>query len=340
MAFTPMTPVTIQPHYVASLKLSPDVVQPLCGITENILGVSVQSSSPYKTIQELIAAAKTKSLSYGSPGPNSAPFLAIDQLERDQNIKLNHVPYKGDAGSIQELMAGRLDFVSSIAASAAAQIRAGNLRLLAVTSANRHPEFPEVPTFKELGINVQEDSFAGLFLPKGVPADIVAKLDAACEKATQSEAVKRVAASGNQVVNYQNRATWESRIASEFKNKAKPRSAMAQTCNKPNLRSCMTDIASLPPIRRVVTANDEQGRSYFCEDGPSPAIKYVAERPGYRITNLWRTEGSPAEVSAPDSINAHTGVEPPAGGTVLRILDIPRACRSVRTGKSVERNLL
>ncbi|WP_455553316.1 tripartite tricarboxylate transporter substrate binding protein [Comamonas kerstersii] len=217
MAFTPMTPVTIQPHYVASLKLSPDVVQPLCGITENILGVSVQSSSPYKTIQELIAAAKTKSLSYGSPGPNSAPFLAIDQLERDQNIKLNHVPYKGDAGSIQELMAGRLDFVSSIAASAAAQIRAGNLRLLAVTSANRHPEFPEVPTFKELGINVQEDSFAGLFLPKGVPADIVAKLDAACEKATQSEAVKRVAASGNQVVNYQNRATWESRIASEFK---------------------------------------------------------------------------------------------------------------------------
>lgn len=217
MAFTPMTPVTIQPHYVASLKLSPDVVQPLCGITENILGVSVQSSSPYKTIQELIAAAKTKSLSYGSPGPNSAPFLAIDQLERDQNIKLNHVPYKGDAGSIQELMAGRLDFVSSIAASAAAQIRAGNLRLLAVTSANRHPEFPEVPTFKDLGINVQEDSFAGLFLPKGVPADIVAKLDAACEKATQSEAVKRVAASGNQVVNYQNRATWESRIASEFK---------------------------------------------------------------------------------------------------------------------------
>lgn len=85
----------------------------------------------------------------------------------------------------------------------------------------------------------------------------------------------------------------------------------------------MTDIASLPPIRRVVTANDDQGRSYFCEDGPSPAIRYVAERPGYRITNLWRTEGSPAEVSAPDSISAHSGVEPPAGGTVLRILDIP-----------------
>ncbi|WP_421020479.1 tripartite tricarboxylate transporter substrate-binding protein, partial [Klebsiella pneumoniae] len=78
-------------------------------------------------IGELVAAAKKGSLSYGSPGPNSAPFLAMDQLERDQGLKLVHVPYKGDAGSIQELLAGRLDFVSSIAASAAPQIRAGKL---------------------------------------------------------------------------------------------------------------------------------------------------------------------------------------------------------------------
>lgn len=217
MAFTPMTPITIQPHYVSTLKLSPEVVQPLCGITENILGVSVRSDSPYQTIQQLIEAAKTKSLSYGSPGPNSAPFLAMDQLERDQKINLNHVPYKGDAGSIQELVAGRLDFVSSIAASAASQVRAGKLRLLAVTSEVRHPEFPDAPTFKELGIQVSEDSFAGLFLPKGVPPHIMEKLDAACEKASKSEAVQRIARNGNQVVKYQNRATWEKRISDEFK---------------------------------------------------------------------------------------------------------------------------
>lgn len=217
MAFTPMTPITIQPHYVKGLKLSPDTVQPLCGVTENILGVSVRADSPYKAIVELVAAAKKKSLNYGSPGPNSAPFLAIDQLERDQKLHLNHIPYKGDAGSIQELLAGRLDFVSSIAASAAPQVRAGKLRLLAVTSEHRHPAFPEIPTFKELGMKVQEDSFAGLFVPRGVPENVLAKLDDACAKATKSESVQRIAQSGDQVVNYQNRQQWEKRIATEFR---------------------------------------------------------------------------------------------------------------------------
>ncbi|EED69572.1 tripartite tricarboxylate transporter substrate binding protein [Comamonas testosteroni] len=217
MAFTPMTPITIQPHYVKGLKLSPDAVQPLCGVTENILGVSVRADSPYKTIAELIAAAKQKSLNYGSPGPNSAPFLAIDQLERDQKLQLNHIPYKGDAGSIQELLAGRLDFVSSIAASAAPQVRAGKLRLLAVTSEHRHPAFPDTPTFKELGMKVQEDSFAGLFVPRGVPVAALAKLDDACAKATKSESVKRIAQSGDQVVHYQSRQQWEKRITTEFR---------------------------------------------------------------------------------------------------------------------------
>ncbi len=217
MAFTPMTPITIQPHYVKGLKLNPDAVQPLCGVTENILGVSVRSDSPYQTIGELVTAAKSKSLNYGSPGPNSAPFLAIDQLERDQKLQLNHVPYKGDSGSIQELLAGRLDFVSSIAASAAPQVRAGKLRLLAVTSERRHPAFPQVPTFKELGMAVQEDSFAGLFVPRGVPEAALAKLDAACAAATQSDAVKQLAQRGDQVVFYQNRQQWEKRIANEFR---------------------------------------------------------------------------------------------------------------------------
>ena len=85
----------------------------------------------------------------------------------------------------------------------------------------------------------------------------------------------------------------------------------------------MTEKFSLPPIRRVVTANDEQGRSYLCEDGESPAVRLVPERPGYRITNLWRTDSSPAEIHAPDTIRLHQGVAPPPYGTVLRILDIP-----------------
>lgn len=85
----------------------------------------------------------------------------------------------------------------------------------------------------------------------------------------------------------------------------------------------MPDSTHFQPIRRVVTANDEQGKSYLSEDGPSPAVRLVPERPGYRITNLWRTDSAPAHIEAPDTIRLHQGVAPPPFGTVLRILDIP-----------------
>jgi hypothetical protein len=78
-----------------------------------------------------------------------------------------------------------------------------------------------------------------------------------------------------------------------------------------------------PPIRRIVTGHDAHGRSCIVEDGPSPAVRLVQERPGYRVTNVWRTVGSPADVNAADSIGEHQGVAPPPNGTVIRIIDIP-----------------
>lgn len=77
-----------------------------------------------------------------------------------------------------------------------------------------------------------------------------------------------------------------------------------------------------PPLRRIVTGHDAQGRSCIVEDGASPAQKTVPERPGYRVTNLWRTLAG-GGVGAADSIAQHQGVLPPAGGTVLRIIEWP-----------------
>jgi hypothetical protein len=82
-------------------------------------------------------------------------------------------------------------------------------------------------------------------------------------------------------------------------------------------------ITQIEPIRRVVTYDDAQGRSRILADGPSPAVRVVQERPGYRVTNLWRTGASPSPITAPDSISEHVGVSPPPQGTVLRIIDIP-----------------
>jgi hypothetical protein len=79
----------------------------------------------------------------------------------------------------------------------------------------------------------------------------------------------------------------------------------------------------LPPVRRIVTAVNAEGRSYLAEDGPSPAMLVQAGRPGYRNNNIWRTLGPDMPVSAADTVLDHSGVLPPARGTVMRIIDIP-----------------
>lgn len=78
-----------------------------------------------------------------------------------------------------------------------------------------------------------------------------------------------------------------------------------------------------PPIRRIVTGHDSDGRSCIVEDGPSPAVRLVPERPGYRVTNLWRTTGSPVDIDESDTILEQQGVAPPPNGTVIRIIGIP-----------------
>jgi hypothetical protein len=78
-----------------------------------------------------------------------------------------------------------------------------------------------------------------------------------------------------------------------------------------------------PPVRRVVTGEDAQGRAIFVEDAPSPAVKVVPARPGYRVTNVWRTGASPSGIHAPDSILDQQGVLPPTRGTVVRVIDYP-----------------
>jgi hypothetical protein len=80
----------------------------------------------------------------------------------------------------------------------------------------------------------------------------------------------------------------------------------------------------LPPIRRIITADDANGRSLIAEDAPARAIRTVPERPGYRSVNVWRTEAAPAPIVAPDTAEQHKGILPPGnGGSILRIIDFP-----------------
>ncbi|MGZ3402537.1 MAG: cupin domain-containing protein [Phenylobacterium sp.] len=82
-------------------------------------------------------------------------------------------------------------------------------------------------------------------------------------------------------------------------------------------------LTPLPPVRRILTGVNAAGRSHIAEDGVSPAMLTMAARDGYRNNNLWRTLGADAPVDAPDTVLEHSGVLPPPGGTVIRVIDIP-----------------
>jgi len=217
LAYTPLTPVTVQPHLIAGTGLGPDAVAPVCGVTENILAIAVKADSPLHGIDELIQKARSGAqASYGSPGPNSGPALGVEDLARSQHVPFTHVAFRGDIPSLQELMAGRLDFAAIVAASASAFVKAGRVRLLAVMSDRRHPEFPTVPTLTELHYPVTQLSYTAIFAPKDTPKDILDTLEHACAETVASDAIQRLAAGSNQVMKYQPRSRMDKSVREQY----------------------------------------------------------------------------------------------------------------------------
>jgi tripartite-type tricarboxylate transporter receptor subunit TctC len=140
----------------------------------------VPAASPVKSVRDLIELGK-KDAAYaniGSPGNGSAPHLAIELLNSVATLNLVHIPYKGDAPAIQDLLGGRLGASVDPIAPALPHIKAGKLRSIAVASPQRYSMLPDVPTLSEQGYR-GADAFAwfGLLAPTGTPAEVVAKLN-------------------------------------------------------------------------------------------------------------------------------------------------------------------
>jgi tripartite-type tricarboxylate transporter receptor subunit TctC len=216
LAFSPLVPLVVQPHLVRNTGLGPEAVTPVCNVTENILGIMVRADSPWRTLPEMVAAARTRSLSFGSPGPNSAPFLGVHRVQIAAGGEWTHAPFRGDAASLTELMAGRLDFAAIVVASGVPMARAGQTRLVAVFSDRRHPEFPDVPTAREQGIEAVQLSYAALFAPRGLPEPILARLERSCQRAMETEGFRAIAQRWGVVPDFRPAAALRERLAREY----------------------------------------------------------------------------------------------------------------------------
>lgn len=143
------------------------------------LALSVSSRSTYKTVGELIAASKAKpdGLAFASPGNGTVAHLTGELLRGATKMNFVHVPYKGAAQAIPDLIAGRADFYISSLESAKPSMQAGQIRVLAVTSLKRAPDAPGIPTIAEAGYpGFEAVTWWGVLAPAGTPNDIINKL--------------------------------------------------------------------------------------------------------------------------------------------------------------------
>jgi tripartite-type tricarboxylate transporter receptor subunit TctC len=131
-------------------------------------------------VAELVSAAKAnpKKLTYGSPGVGTPHHLAMALVEQGAGIELLHVPYKGTAGAVQDLLGGQIGYMFLPVHVAATYIKAGKLKAIAAGSPKRLPLFPDLPTLIEAGLkNADVDMWYGLFAPKDTPSEVIARLN-------------------------------------------------------------------------------------------------------------------------------------------------------------------
>ena len=157
--------------------------EPITLIGTNPVVLVVNQASPYKTLADIVAAAKAKKpLNSASAGSGTSQHLALELLKAKAGIDITHVPYKGSGPAIQDVMAGQVDMMFDTTVVAGPHIESGKLRALAVTSAKRLPTMPNVPTVAESGLPGLADyeviSWQAIFAPAGTPKAIVDKLHA------------------------------------------------------------------------------------------------------------------------------------------------------------------
>ena len=159
---------------------------------------------PFKTAKELIAYAKADpgKVNFGSPGNGSSPHLSGELFDSMTGVKMTHVPYKGSAPAITDLLGNQIAVMFDNMPSAIPHVRSGKLRPIAVTTPKRSPELPDVPTVEEAGVpGYQAMSWFGLFVPVKTPASVQARLHVAIVKALTNPAVtKKIQEQGGVVV--------------------------------------------------------------------------------------------------------------------------------------------
>jgi tripartite-type tricarboxylate transporter receptor subunit TctC len=186
--------LAINPSLYAKLPYDPlkDLV-PIVLVADAPLVLVVPANSPFKTVADVVAAAKKKpgDVTFGSPGNGTVAHLTGELFQMAAGVKFQHIPYKGSAQALTDLMGGQVQVYMSSIPTALSHIKGGKLRALAVTSPKRAPSLPDVPTIAEAGYKgFDANTWFGLVAPAGTPAPIVTKINAEVNRILKMPDVK------------------------------------------------------------------------------------------------------------------------------------------------------
>lgn len=192
--------VSINPHLYPKMPFDPakDLV-PVAAAARVLVFLEVHPKVPVNNAREFIAYLKANPgrLSFGSPGNGSSPHLAAEMMKASANVFATHIPYRGAAPAMQDLLGGQIDFMFDPGIGLQ-HAKAGRLKLLAVGSPKRSPQFPDLPTMEEAGLKgFDADSWFGFYAPAGTPPAVVTRLNTEINKVLRSPAFQeRMAAIG------------------------------------------------------------------------------------------------------------------------------------------------
>lgn len=178
---TPQGPLTVSPSMFAKLSFDATAFVPVTVMAQLPYVLVAHPKAPFSTLKEMIAFAKANpdKLNYGSPGSGSSTHLSMEWLKTLADIRLTHVPYKGAAPALTDLLAGHIEMMFDNLGNPLQFIRDGRLRALAVASATRIPELPEVPAIAETFPGFVSTSWFAIVAPPRTPPEIATKLQVA-----------------------------------------------------------------------------------------------------------------------------------------------------------------
>ena len=198
--FVPGGMIALHPHVFHSLGYDPLVdLLPISQVMQSDLALAVGPSAPARSLVELIAWLRSNPAlaAYGTPGAGTGPHYAIAEVARLSRLDVRHVPYKGTAAAMPDLLAGRLAFHMTGTPELLEQHKAGRIRILATTGATRSPLVPNVATFKEQGFSIVAPLWFAVYAPAKTPADIATRLTESIVAALQAADVQaRIGATG------------------------------------------------------------------------------------------------------------------------------------------------